>query len=66
MNGINEKGLSKDNRVKIKNFPGETTEIILEEVEELVKNKLDTLIVRAGTNNLTKGKNVLKNVKKNY
>ena len=24
-NAINEKGLSKDNRVKIKNFPGGTT-----------------------------------------
>ena len=24
LNGINEKGLSKDNRVKIKNFPGGT------------------------------------------
>ena len=34
LNGINEKGLSKDNRVKIKSFPGGTTEIILEEVEK--------------------------------
>ena len=31
LNGLNEKGLSKDNRVKIKNFPGVTTETILEE-----------------------------------
>ena len=63
LNGINKKALSKDNRVKIKKFPGETTETILEEVEELVKNKRDTLIVRAGTNNLTKGKNVKKIIK---
>ena len=35
---INEKGLSKDNRVKIKKFPGGTSETIFEEVEELVKN----------------------------
>ena len=64
MNGINEKGLSKDNRVKIKFFPGGTTETILEEVEELVKNKPNTLIVHAGTNDLTEGENVLNYVKK--
>ena len=56
LNSINEKGLSKDNRVEIKNFPGGTTETISEEVEELVKNKPDTLIVHAGTNDLTEGK----------
>ena len=64
LNSINEKGLSKVNRVRIKNFLGGTTETILEEVEELVKNKPDTFIVHAGTNDLTKGKNVLNNVKK--
>ena len=55
MNDINEKGLSKDNRVKMKNFPGETRETILEKVEELVKNRPDTLIVHARTNDLKKG-----------
>ena len=45
LNGINEKGLSKDKHAKIKNFLGGTTETISGEVEELVKNKLDTLIV---------------------
>ena len=64
MTGRNEKGLSKDNRVKIKNFPGGTTETISEEVEELVKNKPDILIVHVETNNLTKGKSVLNNIKK--
>ena len=64
LNGIIENGLPKDNHDKIKNSPGGTTETILEEVEELVKNKSDTLIVDAGTNDLTKGKNLLNNVKK--
>ena len=66
LNSINEKGLSsKDNHVTIKNFPGGTTETILEEVEQLVKNKLDTVhIVHVGTSDLTKGKNVLNSVKK--
>ena len=49
LNGINEKGLSKDNHVKRTNFPGGTTETSLGEVEELVKNKPDTLIVHTGT-----------------
>ena len=64
LNGINEKGLSKDKHAKIKKFLGGTTETISGEVEELVKNKLDTLIVQAGTNDLMNGKNVLNNVKK--
>ena len=61
---MDEKGLSKNNRVKINNFPGGTSETILEEVEELVKNKSETLIVLAGTTDLTKMINVLNNVKK--
>ena len=54
LNGINEKGLSKDNRVKIKNFPGGTTWTILEEFEGLVKDMSDTLIVRPVLNNVKK------------
>ena len=63
MNDINKEVPSKDNRVKIKIFPGGTTETILEEIKELVKNKPDTLIVHAGTNDMTKGKNMLNNIK---
>ena len=65
-NVMNEKGLSKDNNVNIKNFPSGTTENDLGKVEELLKNKPDTLIVHAGINDFTKGKNVLNTVKKNY
>ena len=64
LNGINEKGLLKDNYMKIQSFPGETTETILNEVEELVKGKPDSLIVHSETNNILKDKNVLTNVKK--
>ena len=64
LNSINEKGLSKDNCVKIKNFPGGNPKTILDEIEELVSKKQDTLIVDAGTNDLTKAKTVLKNAKK--
>ena len=61
---MNEKGLSKDNNVSIKNFPSATTENNLGKVEELLKNKPDTLIVHVGINDFTKGKNVLNSVKK--
>ena len=64
--GINEKRLSKNYHVKVKHFPGGTAETILEEVKELLKNKSDTLTVHAGINDLTKGKNVVNYVKKNY
>ena len=33
LNGINERGLSKHQNVKIQNFPGGTTEIVLDKVE---------------------------------
>ena len=61
---INDKGLAKENHVKIQNFPGRMTESILNEVEELVKSKPDSLIVHVGANDIAKCKNVLTNVKK--
>ena len=64
LNGINERGLSKDFNVKVNNIPGGTSETVLDKVEELVKCKPSSLIVHAGTNDLTKGRNVLNNVKK--
>ena len=62
--GINEKLASKENHVKIQNFPGETVETILNKVEKLVKNNPNSLIVHAGTNDTEKSKNVLTILKK--
>ena len=39
LNGFNECGLSKHQNVKIKNFPGGTTDIIIEKVETLGAEK---------------------------
>ena len=64
LNGINERGLSKDFNVKMNNIPGGTSDTVLDKIEELVKCKASSLIVHAGTNDLKKGKNVLNNVKK--
>ena len=48
MNNIN--GLSKSNAVLVKNFPGATSEKILEEMDGIIKQKPDSIIVHAGTN----------------
>ena len=64
LNGINEKGLSKSHSIKVNNIPGGTSDVILDKLDDFLKNKLDGLIVYAGTNDITKGKNLLNNVKK--
>ena len=64
LNGIHECGLSKQQQVKIQNFPGGTSEIILDVVDLLVTDKPDCTIVHAGTNDITKGINSLNSVNK--
>ena len=64
-NGIHEKGMSKNYRVKVNNFPGGTSATILENIDQLAKSKPDCLIVHAGKNDLANGKNLLNQVKKN-
>ena len=64
LNGLHEKGLSRNHRVKVNNFPGGTSETILENIDEIIKNKPDCLIIHAGTNDLTNGINLLNQAKK--
>ena len=64
LNGIYEKGLSKNHTVKVNNIPGGTSDVILDKLDDFLKNKPDGLIIHAGTNDITKGKNLLSNVKK--
>ena len=37
VNGISEKGLSLDYKVKIVNFPGSTSEKILQKLDDIIK-----------------------------
>ena len=53
VNGISEKGLSVNHKVKIVNFPGSTNEKILEKLDDINKEKRDDLIVHIGTNDIT-------------
>ena len=44
------------------NVPGGTSDAILDKLDDFLKNKPDGLIVHAGTNNITKGENLLNKV----
>ena len=62
LNGANEKGLSKSRNVKVKNYPGATSEDILDKIDDLLKVKPDCLLVHVGTNDLTSIWNLLNSV----
>ena len=62
LSGINEKGFCKKHDVKVKNVPGGTT--VLDKIDTLVGWKQDCIIVYRGTNDITKGINILNTVKK--
>ena len=62
LNNINSRGLSKSKKVSVSNIPGATIDDI--EVEDTLKTHPDTLIVHAGTNELTKNINTMRSVKK--
>ena len=47
---INELGLPKSNTVLVKNFPGAAIENILEEMDEVIKEKPDSIFIHTGTN----------------
>ena len=65
LNGINEKGLSKKHNVKIVNKAGAISErLLLEDLDNLIKFQPESVIIHAGTNNLTNGINMLNNAKK--
>ena len=66
LNNINNRGLSKSKKVTVINHPGATSDVIEEELEATVKenSKINTLIVHAGTNDLTNNINTLRSVKK--
>ena len=65
LNGINKKGLSKKHNLKIVNRAGATTErLLLEDLDNLIKYQLESVIIHAGTNDLTNGINMLNNAEK--
>ena len=66
-----ENELKQGEFVEVNNIPDGASDVILDKLDDFLKNKLDGLIVHAGTNDITKGgnlpnnvKNILKQVKK--
>ena len=61
LNNISSRGLSKLEKVTVINHPGASSDVTEEELEVTVKenSKINTLIVHAGTNNLTNDINTL-------
>ena len=55
--GIHDRGLSKQEQVKIQNFLGGTSETVVDLVDTLVADKTDCIIVHVGTSDSTKGIN---------
>ena len=64
LNNINSRGLSKSIKVYVNNFPGATSEDILDEVEDTLKIRPDSLLFYARTNDLAKNINTLRTVTK--
>ena len=66
LNYIISRDLSKSKKVTVINHPGATSGVIEEELEATVKenSKIKTLIVHAGSNDLTNNINTLRSVKK--
>ena len=64
VNGISEKDLGVDHKVKFVNIPGDTSESLLEKLDIIIMENPDNFIVQVGTNDITNNVNLLANVKK--
>ena len=62
-NNINERRLTKSNKVLVKKISGATSEKILEEMDETITEKLDPIIIHARGNYLTNIINLLNSAK---
>ena len=64
LNDMNEKRLSKSHNVKVVNYPGATSEEILDKIDDLLKVKPGCLLVHVGTNDLMNNVKLLNSFKK--
>ena len=62
VNGISEKVLSGNYKVKIVNLPVSTSEKILEKLDDIIKEKPKDLTFHAGTNDIINNVNLSTNV----
>ena len=64
LNNVNSCELSKSKKVEDLNFTGATSTDIFKKMDDILEDKPQSLIVHAGTNDLTNDVNLLNNVKK--
>ena len=56
LNGINEKGLSRnDDIVKVRPYPGATSEDLIDHIKLVTRRKPDIVVLHIGTNDSTNG-----------
>ena len=63
---IHERGVNKDanSKLKLRKHPGASSVDILDHIKPILRRQPDKIIVHAGTNDISKGINYLKNVKR--
>ena len=64
LSNIKSRRLCKSKKVDVLNFSGATSEDILTKIDDVLDEKLTSLIVHVGTNDLTNEINLLSNAKK--
>ena len=57
-------GISNNDQVQVKTYPGATTDDIIDHIKSTIGQKPDIVIVHSGTNNLTKDVNTMNMVRK--
>ena len=66
LNGIHERGMNKDEniKVKIRKYPGACSIDILDHIKLILWKAPEQIIIHAGTNDISNSTNYLKNIKK--
>ena len=64
LNNMSERGISKQHSVKVRNFPGATTEGINEEINDIHQSKPGIIIIHVGINDLVTKINPLNSLRK--
>ena len=62
LNGIEESKLSSKGNIKVRNYPGATTEDLKDHANPTIRKKVDLIIIHAGTNDITKKSDTIPNL----
>lgn len=64
LDALDERRISnKSINLKVRNHPGATSEDIIDHLKPVILQQPDVILIHAGTNNISKNVNYLKNVK---